>query len=53
MLKQAQDYFKGFEVHLYETGHAFANDARPGFYDESSAVLAHERSIDFLNRVLN
>jgi carboxymethylenebutenolidase len=52
MLKQAQDYLTDFDVHLYETGHSFANDARPGFYDEPSAELAHERTKEFLNRVL-
>jgi len=52
MLQQAQDYLDDFEVHLYDAGHAFANDARPDFYDAPSAELAHERSQAFLDRVL-
>lgn len=48
MLKQAQDYLPEMEVHLYEAGHAFANDARPALYDEGAAELAHERTEAFL-----
>lgn len=35
------------EIHMYETGHAFANDARPAAYD-ANATLAHERTEAFL-----
>lgn len=52
MLDQAIAYFPDMEIHMYETGHAFANDARPTFYDKASAELAHERSEAFLARVL-
>jgi carboxymethylenebutenolidase len=39
------------ECHVYDSGHAFANDARPNFYVETAAMLARERSLEFLNRV--
>lgn len=39
------------ECHVYDSGHAFANDARPGFYDQEATKLAKERSLEFLNRV--
>lgn len=48
MLKQATDYFPEMEIHTYETGHAFANDARPGFYHKVSSELAHSRTQAFL-----
>jgi carboxymethylenebutenolidase len=35
------------EVHLYEAGHAFANDARPSYVPEAAA-LAHARTDAFL-----
>jgi carboxymethylenebutenolidase len=37
------------EVHLYEAGHAFANEQRPT-YLEPAAVQAHERAAAFLAR---
>lgn len=49
VLQQATDYFSNLEVHTYETGHAFANDARPGFYHQLSADLAHSRTEAFLS----
>jgi len=39
------------ECHVYEAGHAFANDARPNFYDEDAATMARARSLEFLDRV--
>ncbi|MCG6904440.1 MAG: dienelactone hydrolase family protein [Rhodobacter sp.] len=48
MLQQAKDYLPGLQVHMYDTGHAFANDARPAMYDRASAELAHERTTKFL-----
>ena len=48
MLQQAQDYLPEMEVHVYDAGHAFANDARPAMYDEASAELAHQRTEAFL-----
>ena len=43
--------FPEAEIHLYPTGHAFANDARASFQPEA-ARLAHQRSLDFLSRAL-
>lgn len=48
MLQQAKDYLPELEVHMYDTGHAFANDARPESYDKVSADLAHSRTETFL-----
>lgn len=48
MLQQARDYLPKLEVHMYDTGHAFANDARPESYDKVSAELAHTRTEAFL-----
>ena len=39
------------ETHTYEAGHAFANDARPGFYVKEAAELAHARTLEFLRKV--
>lgn len=47
MREAAQAYLPEMEVHLYEAGHAFANDARPSFVPEA-AELAHERTEAFL-----
>ena len=52
MLRQAREYLPEMEVHLYDTGHAFANDARPGFYNPDAAELAHKRTADFLAKHL-
>jgi carboxymethylenebutenolidase len=35
------------ETHIYEAGHAFANDVRPA-YNEAAAKTARERTLDFL-----
>jgi carboxymethylenebutenolidase len=47
MLEQARAALPEMEVHLYEAGHAFANDARPAYVPEA-AESAHARSLDFL-----
>ena len=39
------------ECYIYDAGHAFANDARPGLYVEDATKLARQRSLEFLNRV--
>ena len=39
------------ECYVYDSGHAFANDARSDFYDEDATGLARERSLEFLNRI--
>ncbi|MBF9033974.1 dienelactone hydrolase family protein [Rhodobacterales bacterium HKCCE2091] len=46
MLAEAQAYLPGMQVHLYEAGHAFANEARPS-YVADAASLAHERTLAF------
>jgi len=51
MLDEAKAYLPELEVHMYEAGHAFANDARPSYVAEA-ADLAHKRTEEFLARVL-
>ncbi|SMX42380.1 dienelactone hydrolase family protein [Actibacterium lipolyticum] len=48
VLKQVQDYMPDIQVHMYEAGHAFANDARPASYVQDAAELAHQRTDAFL-----
>lgn len=40
------------EMHVYEAGHAFFNDARPKVYEPEAAQDAWERTVDFLRRHL-
>lgn len=47
MLDEAKAYFPELEVHMYEAGHAFANDARPAYVADATE-LAHQRTADFL-----
>lgn len=47
MLDEAKAYFPEMEIHMYEAGHAFANDARPS-YVADAAELAHRRTAEFL-----
>ncbi|SFI14446.1 dienelactone hydrolase family protein [Albimonas pacifica] len=47
MLEEAKAALPEWEIHMYEAGHAFANDARPS-YAPDAAALAHERSLAFL-----
>lgn len=49
MLDQARAYLPEWEIHMYDAGHAFANDARPTFVADAAA-LAHERTAAFLAR---
>ncbi|MGR3362775.1 MAG: dienelactone hydrolase family protein [Maritimibacter harenae] len=51
MLDEAQEYLPEMEMHMYETGHAFANDARPSYVPEAAA-LAHERTLAFFAKHL-
>ncbi len=51
MLDQMTAYLPDAEIHMYEAGHAFANDARTSYVAEA-AELAHQRSEAFLARVL-
>lgn len=49
MRAAAQAALPEMEVHLYDAGHAFANDARPSWVPEAAA-LAHARTEAFLGR---
>ena len=40
------------EAHFYDAGHAFFNDARPQVFDQPSADLAWQRTLDFLRAQL-
>ena len=51
MLAEAQAYLPQMEVHLYDAGHAFANDARPS-YVAAAADLAHARTEEFFAKHL-
>lgn len=51
LVDQVTAYLPDIEVHMYEAGHAFANDARPAYVPEAAA-LAHQRSEVFLTKVL-
>lgn len=51
MIDEMTAYLPEAEVHLYEAGHAFANDARPSYVPEA-AELAQQRSAAFLDKVL-
>lgn len=46
MRDAAQAALPGMEMHMYEAGHAFANDARPSYVPEAAA-LAHARTQAF------
>jgi carboxymethylenebutenolidase len=52
MLDQFTTCFPEAEIHLYEAGHAFANDARPAYVPEA-AELAHERTKAFLDKIMS
>jgi carboxymethylenebutenolidase len=43
---------KSMVLEVYDAGHAFVNDTRPEAYDEPSAKLAWQRSVDFLKKHL-
>ncbi len=47
MLDEAKAYLPEMEVHMYEAGHAFANDARPSYVSDA-ADTAHARTTEFL-----
>ncbi|HVZ50331.1 MAG TPA: dienelactone hydrolase family protein [Pseudolabrys sp.] len=49
IIAQVLKAFPTAESHIYEAGHAFANDVRPA-YVEAAAKLARERTIEFLGR---
>ena len=47
VVAEAQAVLPQMEVHMYEAGHAFANDARPSYVSDA-ADLAHQRTEAFL-----
>ena len=49
IIAQLRQAFPSAETHVYEAGHAFANDVRPA-YVPTAAELARERTIEFLGR---
>lgn len=51
VIAETKAYLPAMEVHMYEAGHAFANDARADYVAEA-AELAHSRSERFLEKVL-
>ena len=48
MIEDAKAALPAMEVHMYEAGHAFANEARPSSYVEAAAEVAHTRTAEFL-----
>jgi carboxymethylenebutenolidase len=50
VISSVREAFPNAEYHLYEAGHAFANDARAS-YVETEAELAHQRSREFMLRL--
>lgn len=50
LIEKVLKTFPAAESHLYDAGHAFANDARPT-HDPDAANLAIERTLAFLDKV--
>jgi carboxymethylenebutenolidase len=51
--KQIDARGASMQLEIYDAGHAFVNDTRPEAYDEKSAKLAWQRTIDFLKTHLS
>jgi carboxymethylenebutenolidase len=49
IIEQVRKAFPSAETHIYEAGHAFANEVRPA-YVEAAAKLARSRTLDFLRK---
>lgn len=49
IIEQVRKAFPSAETHVYEAGHAFANEVRPAFV-EAAAKTARERTLEFLAR---
>lgn len=49
IIAEVRKTFPKAETHIYDAGHAFANDARP-VYNEACTRLARARTLDFLAR---
>lgn len=50
--KQVEAAGGTMQLETYDAGHAFVNDTRPEAYDEKSAKLAWQRTVDFLKKNL-
>jgi carboxymethylenebutenolidase len=50
LVDRVQAAGKEIEAHFYDANHAFFNDQRPEVYDDASARLAWERTLEFLRR---
>jgi carboxymethylenebutenolidase len=50
VVAELQDHLPEVEVHWYDAGHAFANDARPDSFNGAAAEAAHGRALEFLHR---
>lgn len=50
--KQVEAAGGSMQLEVYDAGHAFVNDTRPEAYDEKSAKLAWQRTVDFLKKNL-
>lgn len=49
IIEQVRKAFPSAETHIYEAGHAFANEVRPA-YVEAAAKLARSRTLEFLGK---
>jgi carboxymethylenebutenolidase len=49
IIAEVRKTFPKAETHVYEAGHAFANDARP-VYNEACTKVARARTLDFLSQ---
>ena len=49
LIRKVEQTFRSAEIHHYEAGHAFANDARPS-YVAAASDAARERTLAFLAR---
>ena len=49
IIEQVRKAYPRAETHIYDAGHAFANDARP-VYNEACTKVARMRTLDFLGR---
>ena len=50
IIEQVRQAYPTAETHIYDAGHAFANDVRPS-YNEAAAKAARARTLDFLARL--
>jgi carboxymethylenebutenolidase len=49
IIEQVRKAFPSAETHIYDAGHAFANDVRPA-YVEAAAKTARNRTLEFLSK---